>query len=94
MFSFILDIFTSKSFTYLLCDIHKFQSERLLRIFLTHDKQIDVEVLKATSSKGVDIVVNAENEKQVKQSASSLKEFGVFIHLSPNDIVSKFKLGK
>ncbi|XP_065203846.1 fatty acid synthase-like [Planococcus citri] len=69
------------------------KSEHLLRIFSTQEKQIDIEVLKATGSKGVDIIVNAENERQVKQSASSLKHFGVFIHSSQNDVLAKSELG-
>lgn len=61
---------------------------------MTECEQVDIEILRATQKQGVDVIINAVNERQIKQSTQCLKSFGAFIQITESGIQAKTKIGK
>lgn len=60
---------------------------------MTNYEHIDVKVLQSTHGKGVDIIVNAENERQIKQSTNCLSSYGTFVQIAERSIKKNIEIG-
>lgn len=57
------------------------------------NNQIDVEILKLTEGKGVDIIINANCPNELQQTIRCLKYYGCVLQLSKAPLLMKNTLG-